>query len=301
MKGIILAGGRGTRLHPLTLSTCKQLLPVYDKPLIYYPLSVLMQAKIRDILIITTEEDRASFHKLFGDGSSLGLSISYAVQEKPEGIAQAFIIGESFIGEDSVALVLGDNIFYGNELPQLFSLCTQLETGAIIFGYEVKDPERYGVVEFDQKFRVTRIEEKPKDPQSKYAVTGLYFYDNDVIEIAKKLKPSKRGELEITDVNLEYLARKTLHLRLLGRGFAWLDTGTPDALQKASSYVQTVQERQGIKIACLEEIAYQMGFISEEQLKEHALRLNKSEYGEYLLQVHRCIGGVCHAPQFIRK
>lgn len=287
MKGIILAGGRGTRLHPLTLSTCKQLLPVFDKPLIYYPLSLLMMAGIREILIISTPQDLPRFEQLFKDGSHLGLQISYAAQTEPEGIAQAFLIGASFIGDDTVALVLGDNIFYGHDLPRLLQLCTQLEQGAVIFGYEVKDPERYGVVEFDEKFRVTKIEEKPRDPRSKYAVTGLYFYDNDVIEIARQLKPSKRGELEITDINLAYLAKGTLHLRLLGRGFAWLDTGTPDALQKAAAYVQTIQERQGIKISCIEEIAYQMGYISTDELKQLARVFSSCEYGNYLESVAR--------------
>lgn len=294
MKGIILAGGRGSRLHPLTLATCKQLLPVFDKPLIYYPLAVLMQAQIREILIIATNEDIPRFQNLLGNGSKLGLQISYAAQARPEGIAQAFIIGESFIGEDSVALILGDNIFNGHDLPELLRLCTQLETGGIIFGYEVQDPERYGVVEFDQNYRVTKIEEKPKEPRSKFAVTGLYFYDNEVVEIAKKLKPSKRGELEITDINLAYLARGTLHLRLLGRGFAWLDSGTPDALHKASVYIQTIQERQGIKIACLEEIAYEMGFISPEDLKQLATELSASDYGRYLNQVYQRIGSTIY-------
>lgn len=292
MKGIILAGGKGTRLYPLTLSTCKQLLPVYDKPLIYYPLSVLMQAGIREILIISTPYDLPRFEQLFGDGSHLGLQLSYAVQSEPQGIAQAFIVGASFIGDDSVALVLGDNIFYGQDLSQIVQLSSQLEKGAVIFGYEVKDPERYGVVEFDEKLQVTQIVEKPKIPRSKYAVTGLYFYDNDVVEIAKQLKPSARGELEITDVNLAYLKRGTLHLRILGRGFAWLDTGTPDSLQKAASYVQTIQERQGIKIACIEEIAYQMGFISADRLEQLAHKFSASEYGEYLNQVHRSIRDV---------
>ncbi len=285
MKGIILAGGKGTRLYPLTLSTCKQLLPVFDKPLIYYPLSVLMQAGIREILIISTPIDLPRFEQLFGDGSHLGLQISYAEQPEPQGIAQAFLVGASFIGDDSVALVLGDNIFYGHDLPTLVQLSSQLEVGAVIFGYEVKDPERYGVVEFDEKFRVTQIEEKPKVARSKYAVTGLYFYDNDVIEIAKQLKPSLRGELEITDINLAYLKRGSLHLRVLGRGFAWLDTGTPDALQKAAAYVQTIQERQGIKIACIEEIAHQMGYISGDDLKQLAKKFSASEYGDYLNQV----------------
>lgn len=249
-----------------------------------------MQAEIREILIISTPEDLPRFQALFGDGSKLGLQISYLAQKRPEGIAQAFLIGESFIGDDDVALILGDNIFHGHDMPGLLRLCTQLEAGAVIFGYEVKDPERYGVVEFDSRFRVTKIEEKPDDPRSKYAVTGLYFYDNSVIEIAKKLKPSKRGELEITDVNLAYLAQGTLHLRLLGRGFAWLDTGTPDALQKASLYIQAIQERQGVKVACIEEIAYQMGYISAEELKILAGSFSSSEYGAYLDHVYRSLG-----------
>jgi glucose-1-phosphate thymidylyltransferase len=283
MKGIILAGGKGSRLYPITFGTCKQLLPVYDKPMIYYPLSVLMQAGIKEILIITTPHDLFRFQNIFGDGSQLGLCISYEVQLEPTGIAEAFIIGESFIGEDSVALILGDNIFYAHDLPQLLKTCGDLEKGGIIFGYEVKDPERYGVVAFDEDLRVTDIIEKPKVPPSSYAVTGLYFYDNSVIEIAKNLKPSKRGELEITDVNKVYLQRGDLHLRLLGRGFAWLDTGTYDALSKASHYVQTIQERQGIKIACIEEIAYQMKFIDKDQLLRLAERLSSCEYGSYLL------------------
>lgn len=285
MKGIILAGGRGSRLHPLTLVTCKQLLPIYDKPLIYYPLSVLMQAGIREIMIIATPDDLPRFKSLFGTGAKLGLEISYAEQSSPRGIADAFLIAAPFIGEDNVALILGDNIFYGQDLPQLLQLCMQLEKGSIIFGYEVKDPERYGVVEFNEHFQVTNIEEKPKEPKSRYAVTGLYFYDNDVIEIARRLKPSKRGELEITDVNLAYLAQGTLHLRLLGRGFAWLDTGTPDSMQKASAYVQTIQERQGIKIACIEEIAYAQGFITAHELEAHARALSCSDYGTYLLEL----------------
>lgn len=282
MKGIVLAGGKGTRLHPVTLGVCKQLLPIYDKPMIYYPLSVLMMAGIRDILIISTPEDLTRFQNLFGDGSQIGLNLSYRAQLRPEGIAQAFLIGETFIGQENVALILGDNIFYGHQLPQLLSSCCQLKKGAIIFGYEVKDPERYGVVEFDTNKRVTRIVEKPLRPISKHAVTGLYFYDNDVIQIARDLKPSHRHEYEITDVNLAYLERGDLHLRILERGFAWLDTGTHDALQQAASYVQTIQMRQGTKIACIEEIAYQMGFIDQAQLSQLAERFSCSEYGAYL-------------------
>ncbi len=287
MKGIILAGGAGTRLYPVTLGTCKQLLPVYDKPLIYYPLSVLMWAGIRDILIISTPADLPRFQSLFGDGTHLGLSFSYAAQPRPEGIAQAFLIGSSFVGADSVALILGDNIFYGHHLPELLESCASFETGAMIFGYEVKDPERYGVIEFDENRQVKTILEKPEQPPSRYAVTGLYFYDNAVIEIARTLTPSSRGELEITDVNNAYLKQGSLQLRLLGRGFAWLDTGTHDALQKASVYVQTIQERQGIKIACIEEIAYQKGFIDQEQLSKLAQPLSKSEYGIYLNSIAR--------------
>jgi glucose-1-phosphate thymidylyltransferase len=285
MKGIILAGGRGTRLFPVTLCICKQLLPVFDKPMIFYPLSVLMLAGIREILLITTREALPVFQELFGDGTQLGLHLEYLVQEKPEGIAQAFILGEKFIGDESVALILGDNLFYGHNLPQLLSTCTQLEKGAIIFGYEVKDPERYGVVEFDARGSVIDIVEKPKEPKSPFAVTGLYFYDNDVIEIARSLKPSDRQEYEITDVNRFYLERGDLHVRLLDRGFAWLDTGTHASLQMASQYVQTIQERQGINIACLEEIAYKMGFISRAQLKSRIGLLSKSEYGQYLQQM----------------
>ncbi|MBI3236131.1 MAG: glucose-1-phosphate thymidylyltransferase RfbA [Chlamydiales bacterium] len=282
MKGIILAGGHGTRLHPVTLGACKQLLPIYDKPMIYYPLSVLMQAGIREILIISTAEDLPRFQRIFGSGSELGLSFSYLVQEKPEGIAHAFILGKEFIKEDSVALVLGDNIFYGHALQEILSTCTSLEKGAIIFGYEVKDPHRYGVVEFDIEMKVTRIIEKPQEPASRFAVTGLYFYDNDVVEIARGLLPSSRGEYEITDINMAYLQRGDLHLRILDRGFAWLDTGTHEALQQAASYVQTIQMRQGIKIACIEEIAYRMGFIDASKLQEFADRYSKNEYGSYL-------------------
>ena len=285
MKGIILAGGQGTRLYPVTLSTCKQLLPVYDKPMIYYPLSVLMMAGIQEILIISTPGDLPRFEQLFGDGSHLGLKISYAAQEKPEGIAQAFLIGENFIGEDNVALILGDNIFYGHHLGSLVSSCRFLEKGAVIFGYEVKDPERYGIVEFDPSGKVIEIVEKPQHPKSNFAVTGLYFYDNDVIKIARTLEPSKRGEYEITDVNRIYLERGDLHLRVLDRGFAWLDTGTHSSLQQASMYVQTLQERQGISIACLEEIAYKMGFISRQQLDTRIGLLSKSDYGQYLKQM----------------
>lgn len=282
MKGIILAGGRGTRLYPVTLGTCKQLLPVFDKPLIYYPLAVLMQAGIREVLIVSTPEDLPRFQALFKDGSQLGISISYAVQPEPKGIAEVFVIGSEFIGKDSVALILGDNIFYGHNLADVVRPCTSLKEGGIVFGYEVHDPERYGVVAFDDDGRVKDIIEKPKDPPSSYAVTGLYFYDNSVIEIARNLKPSKRGEYEITDVNVAYLQRKQLKVQLLERGFAWLDTGTHDALQKASIYVQTLQERQGIKIACLEEIAYQQGYISFEQLEALAEQASVSEYGRYL-------------------
>ena len=285
MKGILLAGGKGTRLYPVTLSICKQLLPIYDKPMIYYPLSVLMQAGIKEILIISTPEDLPRFQQMLGDGAELGLSISYAEQPNPEGIAQAFIIGESFIGDDSVALILGDNIFYGHNLHSLLSTCSSLEQGGIIFAYQVKDPSRYGVVEFTEEGKVLSIIEKPENPRSSFAVTGLYFYDNTVVDIAKNLDPSPRGELEITDVNNVYLARNNLHVKFLDRGFAWLDTGTHEALHKASGFVETVQERQGIKIACIEEIAYEKGFIDSAKLLQAAQKLSKSEYGEYLLDV----------------
>lgn len=285
MKGIVLAGGQGTRLFPVTLSVCKQLLPVYDKPMIYYPLSVLIMAGIQEILIISTPEDKSRFEQLLGDGSFLGLKLSYAVQKKPEGIAQAFLIGEEFIGDDTVALILGDNIFYGHHLPSLVSSCRHLEKGGIIFGYEVKDPERYGIVEFDKLGKVIDIVEKPALPKSHFAVTGLYFYDNDVVEVARHLKPSPRLEYEITDINRIYLERGTLHLHLLDRGFAWLDTGTHSALQQASQYVQTIQERQGISIACLEELAYKMGFISRQLLESRIEILSKSDYGQYLKQM----------------
>jgi len=282
MKGIILAGGRGTRLYPVTLGTCKQLLPVFDKPLIYYPLAVLMQAGIREVLIVTTPEDLHRFQALFKDGSQIGISITYAVQIEPKGIAEVFVIGADFIGKDSVCLILGDNIFYGHNITEVVRPCTDLKEGGLVFGYEVNDPERYGVIAFDDDGRIKDIIEKPKDPPSSYAVTGLYFYDNTVIDIAKNLKLSKRGEYEITDVNVAYLQKRKLKVRLLDRGFAWLDTGTHDALQKASNYVQTIQERQGIKIACVEEIAYQQGFISFEQLERLAHKASASEYGHYL-------------------
>lgn len=282
MKGIILAGGRGTRLYPITLGVCKQLLPIYDKPMIYYPLSVLMQAGIREILIISTPEDIGRFESLFLDGSQLGLSIQYQVQSEPRGIAEAFILGADFIGNDSVALILGDNIFYGHNLSNIVRPCTELKEGAIVFGYQVKDLQRYGVIAFDDDGRILDIIEKPKTPPSPYAVTGLYFYDNRVVDIARHLNPSKRGELEITDVNVAYLTQGKLHVRLFEKGFAWLDTGTHDALQKASVYVQTLQERQGIQIACLEEIAYNQQWITLDELQMLATKAPSSEYSLYL-------------------
>ncbi len=285
MKGIILAGGSGTRLYPLTKVVSKQLIPVYDKPMIYYPLSVLMLAGIRDILIISTPHDLPRFEELFGDGSHLGLSLSYAVQPKPEGLAQAFIIGKSFIGNDSVALILGDNIFFGPGFSQIVDNCANLEEGGIIFGYLVRDPERYGVVEFDEHNTVIGIEEKPEIPKSKYAVPGLYFYDNDVVAIAEQVKPSDRGELEITDINMAYLKQGKLKVQPLGRGFCWLDTGTHESLQQASNYVQAVPDRQGLKIACIEEIAVELGYISIEQLTSLATDMLKNQYGRYLVDI----------------
>jgi len=285
MKGIILAGGSGTRLYPITRVVSKQLLPVYDKPMIYYPLSVLMLAGIRDILFISTPEDLPLFKKLLGDGSQLGLSFSYEEQPRPEGLAQAFLIGKSFIGKDPVCLILGDNIFYGHSLTDILKRAVQLKEGGLIFGYLVKDPNRYGVVEFDEHNNVIGIEEKPKKAKSNYAVPGLYVYDNEVINIAGSLKPSARGELEITDVNLEYLKKGRLKVELLGRGFAWLDTGTQEALQQAASYIQAIQDRQGLKVSCIEEIAYDLGYISKEELASFAASMAKNEYGQYLMRL----------------
>jgi glucose-1-phosphate thymidylyltransferase len=282
MKGIILAGGSGTRLHPVTLAVSKQLLPVYDKPMIYYPLSMLLLAGIREILIITTPQDSASFVRLLGDGSQWGVSLSYAVQPSPDGLAQAFIIGKDFVGSDRVCLALGDNLFFGHGLPKLLLKAAEREVGATVFGYHVKDPERYGVVEFDQNMRAINLEEKPKQPRSSYAVTGIYFYDNQVLDIAQSLKPSARGELEITDVNLAYLHHEQLHVELLGQGVAWLDTGTLESLMQAGEFIHTIQERQGLMVACLEEIAFQRGYISAEQLERQVRTMKSSSYAQYL-------------------
>ncbi|MDS3038260.1 glucose-1-phosphate thymidylyltransferase RfbA [Streptococcus pneumoniae] len=285
MKGIILAGGSGTRLYPLTRVASKQLMPVYDKPMIYYPLSTLMLAGIRDILIISTPQDLPRFKELLQDGSEFGIKLSYAEQPSPDGLAQAFIIGEEFISDDSVALILGDNIYHGSGLSKMLQKAASKESGATVFGYHVKDPERFGVVEFDQDMKAISIEEKPEQPRSNYAVTGLYFYDNDVVEIAKSIKPSPRGELEITDVNKAYLDRGDLSVELMGRGFAWLDTGTHESLLEASQYIETVQRMQNVQVANLEEIAYRMGYISREDVLTLAQPLKKNEYGQYLLRL----------------
>ena len=282
MKGIILAGGSGTRLHPLTVAVSKQLIPIYNKPMIFYPLSTLMLAGIREILIITTPQDQELFQRLLGDGSDLGLELHYKAQPKPEGLAQAFIIGREFVGNDRVALALGDNIFYGANFRTALNEAVERKEGATVFGYRVSDPERYGVVEFDDQQRVVSLEEKPQNPRSNYAVTGLYFYDNRVIDIAANLKPSARGELEITDVNRAYLSLDALHVAMLGRGIAWLDTGTPHSLLQASNYIQALEERQGLMVACLEEVAFEMGFIDADRVAAAADRLGKTEYGEYL-------------------
>ena len=285
MKGIVLAGGAGTRLHPITRGVSKQLLGVYDKPMVYYPISVLMLAGIRDILIITTPEDQPSFQRLLGDGSRFGVNFTYAVQPKPEGLAQAFLIGEKFIGSDRVALVLGDNIFYGAKLSKLLRGAAERETGATVFGYHVCDPERFGVVEFDAEGKAISIEEKPAKPKSNYAVTGLYFYDNDVVSIAKNIRPSARGELEITAVNNEYLRRGQLHVEIFKRGYAWLDTGTHDSMLDAANFIRTVETRQGLQIACIQEIAYENGWMTKDQVRDSVQDMLKTEYGQYLLRL----------------
>ncbi|WDC91512.1 glucose-1-phosphate thymidylyltransferase RfbA [Latilactobacillus curvatus] len=285
MKGIILAGGSGTRLYPITRALSKQLIPIYDKPMIYYPMSVLMLAGIQDIMIISTPTDTPRFKELFGNGNDLGLNIEYAVQEQPNGLAEAFVIGADFIGDDSVCLILGDNIYYGGGLSEMLQRAAQKETGATVFGYHVNDPERFGVVDFDENMHAKSIVEKPEHPASNYAVTGLYFYDNQVIDIAKNIKPSPRGELEITDINKAYLEKGQLDVELMGRGFAWLDTGTHDSLQEASSFIATVQKRQNLKVACLEEIAYRMNYIDKAKVIELAQPLKKNDYGQYLLRL----------------
>ena len=285
MKGIILAGGSGTRLHPMTLAVSKQLCPVYDKPMVYYPLSTLMHAGIRDLLVITTPEDLAGFERLLGDGSRFGVRISYAVQPRPDGLAQAFLIGRDFVGKERVALALGDNIFYGHGLPELLQAAARRESGATVFAYRVLDPQRYGVVEFGADGKAVGLAEKPANPRSPFAVTGLYFYDNRVLDVAAKLKPSPRGELEITDVNREYLALGDLHVEILGRGMAWLDTGTPEALMMASTFIQAIEARQGLKVSCPEEVAYHMGWVTADGVRRLVEPMKKSDYGKYLLRM----------------